>query len=283
MGYSPRKSGEAYELLAAATYAIIHNVETMPNQFVKGTSGSRYQIDALADKNVMIEAKDYTLRKQKVSRGDLQKQEGALVDLPDVKEGVFASATGYTKEATKYAEGSTTNTQMKEITPYEIRPSSEKDEEGRIRTINLNFQVVWPMLSPSNTQFVFDTNEMERLRAGIAQGQMQEVRVDSVYDGNGNVTTINDFIRNHNPSFKIDDEKINEFIPYSSYIKIGDDCFKIKGIKYIDVPIGRICETFQIESRGNATLLIRSEKDNVNKLVTDVELKEALSKIYNRG
>ena len=43
----------------------------------------------------MVEAKDYSIEGKKVGRGDIQKQAGALNDLP-IKQGIFASAIDYT-------------------------------------------------------------------------------------------------------------------------------------------------------------------------------------------
>ncbi|WP_396126071.1 restriction endonuclease [Cytobacillus firmus] len=51
----------------------------------------------------MGEAKDYTVQGNKVGRPDIQKLGGAFGDLKDIKEGLFFSATDYTKPAIKYA------------------------------------------------------------------------------------------------------------------------------------------------------------------------------------
>ena len=40
----------------------------------------------------MVESKDYTIDDRKVGRPDLQKLQGALTDLPQIKDGIFTSA-----------------------------------------------------------------------------------------------------------------------------------------------------------------------------------------------
>ncbi len=115
MGYYPTKEGAAYEIISTAVLGFVENKEATHNQFLIGESQSKYQLDGLIDRDIMIEAKDYTKRKEKVGREDLQKMQGALTDLPQIKKGYFTSATKYTEPAQKYAKGSSTNTFQKEI------------------------------------------------------------------------------------------------------------------------------------------------------------------------
>ena len=115
------KEGAAYEKLSAAVIGILQKKGVSHDMRIRGQSGSVYQIDGLVEKIIMIEAKDYAKRNHKVSRSDLQKQEGALIDLPRVGEGYFASATGYTKPARQYAEGTKTNEHAKPITPFNMK------------------------------------------------------------------------------------------------------------------------------------------------------------------
>ena len=68
-------------------------------------------------------------------------------------------------------------------------------------------------------------------------------------------------------------------IPFPSYLKIEGGLYAIEGLKYCDVHIERINDVFTIEARGDAKLLVKSEKDGVNKLVTDVELRDTIRAI----
>lgn len=49
--------------------------------------------DGLLNGETMVESKDYTIDDRKVGRPDLQKLQGALTDLPQIKDGIFTSAT----------------------------------------------------------------------------------------------------------------------------------------------------------------------------------------------
>ena len=144
-GFYPKKEGAAYEMLAAAVTKLlsqdsrVQHDEQLRGQF----SQTLYQIDVLEDaqgSKKFGEAKDYTDRNAKVGRPDLQKLGGALPDLP-VDGGVFYSATDYTKPAKKYAENAKQIT-GKPIDLMHIRPSTEKDEEGRIKTIVFRIHIV---------------------------------------------------------------------------------------------------------------------------------------------
>lgn len=95
---------------------------------IRGLSGTLYQIDGLVDEIIMIEAKDYQKRNSKVPRADLQKQEGALSDLPCINMG-GAFATDFTKPPHQFAKGSTNNPLQKPIIPFDIH-KSEEDKKG---------------------------------------------------------------------------------------------------------------------------------------------------------
>lgn len=285
MGDVPAKAGTAYERLATAAYVLVHGIDAKFNQYLTGLTGSRYQLDGLASSDTMIEAKDYTIRGEKVGREDLQKQEGAMVDLPSIKKGVFASATEYTSESDKYAEGSGANPMMKEIVTYDIRPSTEDDKKGRVFTIIVKFNATWPDMSPENLRPVYAKGEIERLSTdllskGYKEGDPVKLTSMELYDADGNVlTTILEFTRNHQPHYSDTDVKVTEMIPFPSYLRIEGDLYAIEGLKYCDVPIVRINDEFTIEKQGNAKLLVKSEKDGVNKLVTDIELRDTINSI----
>ena len=67
--------------------------------------------------------------------------------------------------------------------------------------------------------------------------------------------------------------------PIDAYIKFYDILVPIKGVSYRNVPIEKGQDEFTIEAHGNATLLIKSDKMGVNKLITDLDLKKAIDKI----
>lgn len=137
----------------------------------------------------MLEAKDYTVSKDKVGRQDIQKQEGALIDLPNLGRGIFASATGYTAEATKYAVGSLGNDKMTNIIPYDIRPSSENDERGRIKRIHVTMNTYSLCYNRGNFSLIFAEGEQKRLHNTAKAKGLTEIssHIEFFYDENGNI------------------------------------------------------------------------------------------------
>lgn len=89
MGFYPTKEGAAYEIISAAALSLLEHREAKHNQFLIGLSASQYQLDGLIENDTMIESKDYTKRGAKVGRDDLQKMEGALTDLLEIKKGIL--------------------------------------------------------------------------------------------------------------------------------------------------------------------------------------------------
>ncbi|WP_418696372.1 restriction endonuclease [Bacteroides sp.] len=282
MGYYPTKEGTAYEIISTAVLSLIENKDAKHNQFLVGQSDSQYQLDGLIDGNIMVEAKDYTKRKDKVGREDLQKLEGALTDLPQIKKGYFTSATEYTEPAQKYATGSSTNPLQKEIIPIELRPSTEEDEKGRISQIQVNLTMVSPDFSNGRYSILFsDEDERLKLESYLRDSGLFELhlRIEELYDSDGKVTeTIENLYKQQPPEFAMDAVDVEGTFEIAAYIKVRDNLFAIKGIHYY-FPINNITETFIIESNGNATMFIKSDKLGINKLITDTDMIETMKRI----
>ena len=128
---------------------------------------------------------------------------------------------------------------MKEITIYEIRPSTEEDKKGRVWTIEVRFNAAWPDITPENVRPVYVKGEKERLNSnllskGYKEGEPIKLTSTELYDASGNVlTTILDFTRNHQPHISDKVDKVTEMIPFSSYLKIEGDMYAIEGLKYL--------------------------------------------------
>ena len=286
MGYYPSKAGEAYEIISAAALGIVRAHAAEHNRFLKGESGGRpYQIDGLLNGDIMVESKDYTVDDRKVGRPDLQKLQGALTDLSQIREGYFTSATDYSRDAKKYAKGTETNDKQKKITTVDVRPSTVEDEKGRIKTIVVN--ITWASLNYDcgKRTFIFAEGGREMIddymiKHGMTQCSLQAI---DLYDKGGNLLiSIPEFSQRHHPKFTDEDKTISGKMLIDAYLKFYDILIPIKGIAYTDVPIERGSETFTIEAQGNATILIKSDKLDVNKLITDVELKTAMEKVVGK-
>ena len=92
-GEHQTKEGQALERLSAVAFKLLEEASKVQyDQQVRAAySQTVYQVDGLigeGDQQVMVEAKDYTVRNDKVGRADIQKLEGALTDL-DIAEGRF--------------------------------------------------------------------------------------------------------------------------------------------------------------------------------------------------
>ena len=54
----------------------------------------------------------------------------------------------------------------------------------------------------------------------------------------------------------------------------------IKGLKY-HISVLHHTETFTIESKGDAKMLIKCDRLNINKLITDLEMTNAIKRVMN--
>lgn len=285
MGYYPTKEGAAYEIISTAVLGFVENKEATHNSFLIGESQSKYQLDGLIDRDIMIEAKDYTKRKEKVGREDLQKMQGALTDLPQIKKGYFTSATKYTEPAQKYAKGSSTNTFQKEIVPIELRPSTVEDEKGRIFQIKISLEMVFPNFHKGEYAILFSDTERANVENYLREYGLNEIhlQIHNFYNSKGEVIeTIENISKVQFPKFPMDATEVDGVFNTSSFIKINERLFAISGIKY-HIPIQHAKKSFTIESNGNATILVKSETLGINKLITDIDMKNAINMILQNS
>lgn len=284
MGYYPSKEGMAYELISAAVLGLILNQSAQHNQYVIGTSGCKYQLDGIIDGNTMLEAKDYSKSGEKVGRSDLQKLEGAMIDLKQIDKGIFSSATQYTSEASKYANGTKQNSAMKEIIPLEIRPSATEDERNRIKTVICHIHSAFPDYERGKFDVVFSDGEHDRLMSYLEKQKLGSINVhlELFYNDNGQqIATLYDLTRKHKVKIDDDIDEIDGVIDINAYVNIGPNIYKIKGLKYSNVPIVRLNHSFTITKDGTPKIFVKSEDLNIDKLITEEEIKQSISNILN--
>ncbi len=279
------KKGQALERLSALAFKLLQKAcNVQYDQQVRATfSDTVYQLDGLineGDRQVMVEAKDYTIRGDKVGRSDLLKMEAALIDL-DIPEGRFVSATDYTNRAKPFAESTKTNPKTNSIDLYHLRPSTLEDERGRIKKIIVNIDV--NVLGFESGQYlpIINRQFLETIKDQIPQdGQKQKVILSQFYNANGEVVE----------TFENVTRQLNEQLPEvfeKGYVLEGAWTFEQP--VYIDMePLGRVLidsiqykipaykagYTFAIDQKGKPVLLIKSEDGRVNKLFTDQEFKQ---------
>ena len=262
-GFYPEKAGQAYELLVNAALKIINK-----------DSEQKYQLDGIKDDKESIEAKDYTIRNEKVGRPDVQKQEGGLIDLP-YEGGIFASATGYTRNAEKYAEGTYKNPNGKPIDLYDIRPSTEEDEEGRIKTIIVNINSIYLDFNNWTVTPIFTKESRDELLNQFGENRIP-IMMGAIYNSDKSIfITVKDWTNSLNSLINFEnnnDVLIGETDFSNKYILIQDALYGISKIRY-QIPIRRDSQELRIEQDGNACLLVKNSDGTTNTLLTDVQLK----------
>ena len=278
-GNYPPKAGQAYEMIVAAAFKLLLNKDIDYNQRLFGDfSNTSYQLDGLisdSDSKEMIEAKDYTINDKKVGRGDIQKLQGALSDLP-VDKGVFASATDYTKPAKKYSDSSKDNPLNKPVDLYHIRPSTVQDEEGRIKKITINMSMHHASYDNSTMQLIW-TKEgaSEIMKDGLGSTHVS-MTVDKFYDKEGNILiTIHDLTKNHPAGTTFEEGFVSKgcWIIKNGYLKYNDKLYSIAGVEY-EVPYLISRHEIIIENEGTPRLYIKAVDGTIDKLITDKDLKK---------
>lgn len=283
MGSYPTKAGTAYEIISSAVLSLIVGKGAEHNVYKKGLSGTTYQLDGLLHGNIMIEAKDYTIQNSKVGRGELQKLQGGLTDLPDIEKGIFTTATEFTSDAKKYAAGTTTNNLQKEIIPATIRRTSSDDMANRIQSIEIEIIIKEPDYSNGKYSIIWATGEQERFSKNLrAKGKnFVTLRLQEFYDSEGNyLACMEEISAKQQPSFELDSDiqSIEGSYEIDAYVKMDDELYAIKGIKY-NIPIVCSTDSFTIKSDGSPEMLVDCKVLGINKIITDSELKTAISRI----
>lgn len=281
-GEYPSKSGIALERLATIAYNEIMANKAWVDQRIKGTySDSVYQLDGLISTNEgqkMLEAKDYSIRGCKVGRDDLQKLSGALLDIDNISKGVFASATDYTKPAKQYAESTIKMPNAKPIELYEIRPSTKDDEEGRVKSICIQINIVTPDFNNGKYIPHFSMDTYKALDTDGLLGVQIKMQLDNFYDKDGNVkVTLHELTKNLSKDICIDknsSEIKGEWDLKHLYIPLPNGkLYELDKIEY-NIPIVTDKEDIIIESNENPCLSIRSTDHKINVLLTEEKLKK---------
>lgn len=280
-GYKPNKDGQAYEMLASAVLKLLTEKSTViHDERLRGNcSETLYQLDLLLKNNdtqYMGEAKDYTERASKVGRSDIQKLAGALTDL-NVEGGLFFSATDYTGPAQKYANA-TVPMIGKEIKLFHLRPSVERDEQGRVKKIIFSIHLYIPDYAKAKFIPVWTNASRQKGQEIIDKGLLrngQSLRVDTIYHKDGTMmTTVRDLTAlGFGGEFGSNAQ--GSFILPGGHVQVGEYMLEIHGIMY-DVPFIETVEDVVIEGKGIPKLFVKEENGAIDKLITDIDLKRVL-------
>lgn len=280
-GYIPSKKGAAYERLAAIAAHFINGGDVKHDDRLRGEfSKTLYQIDVHQKTSVgssMCEAKDYSDRNEKVGRGDLQKLGGALPDLTEINNGSFFSATGYTAPAKKYAKAASSITGGKPISLYELRPSTELDEQGTIKTIVINLHIQRP--HPEQANWVPHLTEKGRnsLKAMLQEGEERRERQTNLvyfYDKNGNKILSLMELTSHGYG-EINNETNRAkgcFLLKNKFININGILAEINGLEY-DVPFSIHTRQIRITDDSEHRFVLSNEDGDILSFLRDSQLR----------
>jgi len=210
---------------------------------------------------------------EKVGRSDLQKLGGALRDLP-VEQGLFFSATDYTRPAKQYAQAAEQIT-GKKIDLFHLKPSTEEDVKGRIKTVVIELTIRTPRYDKGRFEPVFTPEGQKKLEEiGKAKGLSgpHTMPIDAVYDAQGNtLTTVKQLTVQPIEAAPEGDAK-GVWKTHGGHVKIVGELIEVEGIKYT-VPFDTKLRELRITAEGELVLIIKDEKGQVDKGITDHRLK----------
>lgn len=276
---NPTKAGQAYEKIVAAALKLVTGIDYNYDQHITGIySNTDFQLDAHSPQtSTMVEAKDYSIEGKKVGRGDIQKQAGALNDLP-IKQGIFASATDYTAPAKKYANSTHINPSQKPINLLHIRPSTELDRKGRVERIIVNIEMIIDDFEHAQYHIHLSNNAINLLKKNNLLNKTLDCHIENFYNAQGDITiTINELINDYAPSISSipDDDGMyhGSWIFHEEFIPYGDLNIEINRIDYA-VKRQIIKHQIIVETQGTPKILVKSEDGSINKLITDEQLKK---------
>ncbi|TIH09145.1 hypothetical protein [Pseudomonas leptonychotis] len=280
-GHSPNKAGTAYEIFSCIAEHLMTNGDVSHDNKIRGEfSKTLYQVDvhSLSDSGQsMGEAKDYTIQNKKVGRADLQKLGGALPDLPEISKGKFFSATGYTAPAKKHADAAETFPGLKPIEIYELRPSTEKDEEGTVKTIHINMHILMP--HPQQGKWLPHlTNEaVAQSKTMIPEGEESlhyTLRLENFYDSAGNIiTTLFDLTSMGYGEINTETNSAHgTFLLHGNYIDINGYFLELKGLEY-EIPYTERHQTIEITDDSECRFVLKNSKDEIIRFITDEKLR----------
>lgn len=280
-GHAPKKSGTAFEQIAAIASHFISEGEIIHDDKLRGEfSKTLYQIDVhhkTDNSSLMGEVKDYTLRNGKVGRGDLQKLGGALPDLKNIDAGIFFSATGYTKPAKKYAEEAK-NIIGKPITLFGLRPSTELDEQGYIKTIVIIINILEPQVHSAKWTPHFTKKGKETLKSLIPEGNKEfqyQVVLHCFYDSEGNeILSLHNLTSLGYGIINTDTKKSHgSFLLKDHYMEVNGILAEMCGLEY-ELEYIHHTQKMEITDNSERRFVLLDKDDNIIKFLTDEKLRE---------
>ncbi len=293
-GFYPNKEGQSYEMIVGAVLKILYsNNKIIRDERKRGDYDKNlYQIDvslySVDSASIMVEAKDHTKFTSKVSRPELDKMAGSLIDI-DFTSGYFFSATDYTRDAKKKALGSKINPSAKNISLYHLRPSTTEDRKGRVEVFQINLiayqlDTLNTIFSPTLPDDIYNQFKEKGVPLdnliSILQPNLKDDFIEckgELFDNNRNKLGEFEFCKTLDKSI-YEQAKENGLVAKGTW-KVDSGSISINGntsnleLVHYKVTFTEYTETFEVKSKGIPILLVKSEDGSIDKLITDNQLK----------
>ena len=189
----------------------------------------------------------------------------------------FFSATGYTKPAQKYAQEAK-NIAGKPITLYGLRPSTELDEHGFIKTIVITMHLIIPQPHQAKWLPHITDKGLESLKALLKEGEVSlqyQMKLEYFYDENWKkILSLQELTSNGYGSIHKETGNAHAcFCLYDHYIDINGVLAEIHGLEY-EMPYSHHTEELRITDDSEHRLVLLDKDGNVIKFLTDKMLRE---------
>ncbi len=145
--------------------------------------------------------------------------------------------------------------------------------------------MVFPNFHKGEYAILFSDTKRANVDNYLREYGLNEIhlQIHNFYNSKGEVIeTIENISKVQFPKFPMDATEVDGVFNTSYFIKINERLFAISGIKY-HIPIQHAKKSFTIESNGNATILVKSETLGINKLITDIDMKNAINMILKNS
>ncbi len=239
----------------------------------------------------MGEAKDHIKQSSKVSRPEIDKLAGSLIEL-NYDSGLFFSATDYTEDAYRKSADSIKNPNAKNISLVHVRPSEPQDRDGRLEVINISVVVykldtskilLQPLLEQADLERYNDKVNIQmplKSKTRFGRDHFKAEAWGDFMDEKDNVLGSYHFVKEFTEEERSQPERMEteEKGVWNNVVGemiFGDEKFMLSRIGYHFYYIPEEME-FNIEQTGTPVLLIKyaDSSDEVDKLITDEELRK---------
>lgn len=285
-GFRPTKTGAGLELITNSVLMHLNSdAKVTHNVFMKSTfSSDKHQLDGLVEdgsSTIFVEAKDHMEDNKKVGRPEVSKLAGSLIVLKDVSSAVLSSSTGFTKPARQYVD----DLELAKATPVKlmlVRPFQEGDDDGLIRSVQVNLHIETPDYRNAKFAPVFSRETMNKIARdhGIEKGGTANIpaQIDGFYREDG---TLIDSVFNLSAKLRRD-EVTNKStgawgFDEAAYIYVSGNLYLLEEFQY-DVPFEILKHSFAIES-DEPSIFVEYQDGSDFALITAKQLKEAYGKL----